>query len=167
MPISSEAFRDAMRHFAAGVTIVTVKAGDEVHGLTVSAFASVSPEPPLVSVMIDQRHHAFGLLERDGAVFAVNILHEDQVELSNRFAWVKDEDRFEQGRWTTATTGAPVLQDALAWLDCSIHSRHAAGTHTIYVGEIQASGVAGIEAPPLVYWNRGYRKLAQVHEEGS
>jgi flavin reductase (DIM6/NTAB) family NADH-FMN oxidoreductase RutF len=167
MSISSEAFRDAMRHFAAGVTIVTVKAGDEVHGLTVSAFASVSPEPPLVSVMIDQRHHAFALLEREGAAFAVNILHEGQAELSNRFAWVKDEDRFANGQWTTATTGAPVLRDALAWLDCTIHSRHSAGTHTLYIGEIQASAVAGIETPPLVYWNRGYRKLAHVHEEES
>jgi flavin reductase (DIM6/NTAB) family NADH-FMN oxidoreductase RutF len=164
MPISSEAFRDAMRHFAAGVTIVTVKSGEEVHGLTVSAFASVSPEPPLVSVMIDHRHHAFGLLERDGAVFAVNVLHEGQVELSNRFAWVKDEDRFAAGRWTKAATGAPVLEDALAWLDCTIHSRHAAGTHTLYIGEVQASGSPEGAAAPLVYWNRGYRKLAQVPE---
>lgn len=167
MPISSEAFRDAMRHFAAGVTIVAVKSGDDVHGLTVSAFASVSPEPPLVSVMIDERHHAYELLEREGATFAVSILREDQVELSNRFAWVKDEDRFAEGSWTTAVTGAPILADALAWLDCTIHSRHSAGTHTIYIGEVQASGVADAGAPPLVYWNRGYRRLAQPHEDGS
>ncbi|MEZ5332020.1 MAG: flavin reductase family protein [Thermoanaerobaculia bacterium] len=164
MPISSEAFRDAMRHFAAGVTIVTVRCGDEVHGLTVSAFASVSPEPPLVSVMIDQRHHAYELLERDGAVFAVNILTEDQIELSNRFAWVKDEDRFAEGRWAPAVTGAPVLEDALAWLDCSIHSRHSAGTHTIYIGEVQASSLPASGRAPLVYWNRGYRRLAQTEE---
>jgi flavin reductase (DIM6/NTAB) family NADH-FMN oxidoreductase RutF len=165
MPIASEAFRDAMRHFPSGVTVVTIKAGEEIHGLTVSAFASVSPEPPLVSVMIDQRHRAWELLERPGAVFAVSLLGEDQMELSNRFAWLKDDDRFRLGRWVTAVTGAPVLADALAWLDCTIHSRHAAGTHTVYVGEVQASAVPRPERAPLVYWNRGYRRLQQAPPE--
>ena len=163
MSISSEDFRDALRHFPSGVTVVTIKAGDQVHGLTVSAFASVSPDPPLVAVIIDHRHHAFELLENDGAVFAVNILHQDQVELSNRFAWLKDRDRFKEGNWQVAATGAPVLADALAWLDCTIYSSHQAGTHTIYVGLVQASQVAQPDQPPLVYWNRGYRQLA-VHD---
>lgn len=159
MPISSESFRDALRHFPSGVTIVTIKAGDEVHGLTVSAFASVSPEPPLVAVVIDRRHHGHNLLEQEGAVFAVNVLAQDQVELSNRFAWLKDQDRFAEGKWERAVTGAPVLADALAWLDCTIHSRSQAGTHTLFVGEVQASALPRPDEPPLVYWNRGYRHL--------
>ncbi|MCI0396155.1 MAG: flavin reductase family protein [Chloroflexi bacterium] len=159
MPVSSEVFRDALRHFPAGVTIVTVKSGEEIHGLTVSAFASVSPEPPLVMVMIDQRHSAFPLLEQEGATFAVNILHQDQVSLSNRFAWLKDEDRFNEGEWGTAATGAPILKSALAWLDCTVYARYQAGTHTIYVGEVQASSVPRPDQPPLIYWNRGYRQL--------
>ena len=162
--ISSEEFRKALRHFPAGVTIVTVKAGDKRHGLTVSAFASVSADPPLVTVVIDNRHRALELLGADGAVFAVNFLRHDQSSLSNRFAWVKDEDRFAMGDWSTATTGAPILADALAWLDCRIHARYPAGSHTIYVGEVAASNVPLEEAPPLVYWNRGYRKL-RLHEE--
>lgn len=166
MPITSEAYRDALRHFAAGVTIVTIKAGDRTHGLTVSAFASVSPEPPLVAIVIDRSHHAHDMLEEEGAVFAVNILGEDQSVLSNRFAFIKDEDRFAEGSWRTAATGAPVLNDALAWLDCTIHSKHRAGTHTVYIGEVQASGVPDAEYPPLVYWNRGYRKLA-LHDSES
>jgi flavin reductase (DIM6/NTAB) family NADH-FMN oxidoreductase RutF len=165
MSVSSEDFRDALRHFPAGVTIVTIKAGDRTHGLTVSAFASVSPEPPLIAVMIDHRHRAYSMLEEEGAVFAVNVLREDQVDLSNRFAWVKDEDRFAEGTWTTASTGAPVLADALTWLDCTIYARRPAGTHTIYLGEVQASMVPTPEAQPLVYWNRGYRKLHH-HEDG-
>ena len=114
MTIGGEAYRDALRHFASGVTIVTVRAGEEVHGLTVSAFCSVSPEPPLVAVVIDHRHTAHPLLEAPDAVFAVNVLSQDQVELSNRFAWLKDEDRFAAGDWETAATGAPVLRSALA-----------------------------------------------------
>ncbi len=159
MPVKSEHFRDALRHFPSGVTIVTIKAGEQRHGLTVSAFASISPDPPLICVMIDHRHSAQQLLEEAGAVFAVNILREGQEELSNRFAWVKTEDRFAEGRWTTATTGAPVLEDALAWLDCTIYTRHQAGTHTIYVGEVQASSTPNADQLPLVYWNRGYRRL--------
>ena len=163
--ISSEDFRKALRHFPAGVTIVTVKGGERTHGLTVSAFASVSAEPPLIMIIIENRHHAHTLLEEPEAVFAVNILGEEQSELSNRFAWVKDEDRFAMGNWSTAATGAPILVDALAWLDCRIHARYPAGSHTIYVGEVAASQVPEEEAPPLVYWNRGYRKLHRHEEE--
>jgi flavin reductase (DIM6/NTAB) family NADH-FMN oxidoreductase RutF len=165
MPVSSEAFREALRHFPAGVTIVTIRAGETVHGLTVSAFASISPEPPLVMVAIDHKHSAFPLLQQADAVFAVNILHQDQMELSNRFAWLKDEDRFLAGAWRTAVTGAPVLADALAWLDCTIYARFAAGTHTVYIGEVQASGTPRVEQPPLIYWNRGYRALALRAQE--
>lgn len=161
MPIDSDAFRDALRHFPAGVTIVTVKAGNEIHGLTVSAFVSVSPTPPLISVIIDHKHRAHDLLEHSSAVFAVNILKQEQQELSNRFAWVK-EDRFAEGNWGTALTGAPVLLDALAWLDCTIYSRHTAGTHTIYIGEVQASSVTAPEHKPLVYWNRAYRRVEEM-----
>ena len=57
------------------------------------------------------------------------------------FAWLKEGDRFAEGRWSTAVTGAPILVEALAWLDCRIHARYPAGTHTIYVGEVLASGV--------------------------
>lgn len=165
MPITSEQYREALRHFPSGVTIVTIQTGERRHGLTVSAFVSVSPEPPLIAVMIDQRHHAYPLLETDGAVFAVNILRQDQEELSNRFAWVKDEDRFAVGDWTTAATGAPVLANAAAWMDCTIYDRFPAGTHTVYVGEVQASRVPEAEVAPLVYWNRGYRHI-DIHSQG-
>jgi len=165
MPITSEEFRLALSHFPAGVTITTIRAGDQIHGLTVSAFASVSAEPPLIAVIIDNRHHAKELFEETGAVFAVNILRHDQSALSNRFAWVKDENRFAEGTWGTAATGAPILADALAWLDCRIHSRFPAGTHTVYIGEVVASRVPEPGTPPLIYWNRGYRQLQLSEDE--
>jgi flavin reductase (DIM6/NTAB) family NADH-FMN oxidoreductase RutF len=163
MSIGSEEFRDALRHFPSGVTIVTMvdPESGEHHGLTVSSFASVSPQPPLILVGIDHRASAYRILEQEGAVFAVNILAHDQVDLSNRFAWVKDEDRFAEGNWGTAVTGAQILKDALAWLDCTLFARQEAGTHTIYIGEVQASGVPRGGEQPLIYWNRGYRSLRQ------
>ena len=157
MPIQPDDFRDVLRYFPAGVTIVTIKAGEDVHGMTVSAFASVSPTPPLILVCIDHRGYGHELLEREGAVFAVNILGKGQEELSNTFAF--KDDRFSIGNWTTAETGAPVLEDAVAWLDCKIFNRHVAGTHTIYVGEVQACKVVEDNGEPLVYWNRAYRNL--------
>jgi flavin reductase (DIM6/NTAB) family NADH-FMN oxidoreductase RutF len=159
MPINSESFKDALRHFPSGVTIVTIKSGQQVHGLTVSAFTSVSPDPPLIMVVIDHRHKAFQIMEEDGAVFAVNILGLDQEYLSERFAWVTDEDRFDIGDWDSAVTGAPVLGDALAWMDCTIFGRYSAGTHHLYLGEVQASKVARPDEAPLIYWNRDYRHI--------
>ncbi len=159
MSISSEDFRDALRHFPSGVTIVTINAGDQIHGLTVSAFASISPDPPLVAIVIDHHHRAFNLLQKPDASFAVNILQQDQVDLSNRFAWIKDQDRFSEGDWGAAITGAPILKDSLTWLDCSIFSCHTAYTHTIYVGLVEASNVTRPDDSPLVYWNRDYRQL--------
>lgn len=158
MPIAPDQFRDALRFFPSGVTIVTVRVGDQRHGLTVAAFASVSPDPPLIAALIDQRHRGHALLLQPGAVFAVNVLAEEHRELSDRFALVKDAERFAVGRWTTAETGAPVLEDALAWLDCRIHSHVAAGSHTIFIGEVQASATRA-DARPLVYWNREYRAI--------
>ena len=160
MTISADAFRDALRHFPAGVTLVTMKSGGEIHGLTVSAFVSVSPDPPLIAVIIDHKHRGHHLLEAPEAVFAVNILHASDRALADRFAWGTESERFAVGNWTTALTGAPVLADAVAWLDCTIASRHSAGSHTIYVGAVQASAVNRPEGAPLLYWNRDFRHLA-------
>ena len=159
MSVSNEDFRSALSRFPSGVTIVTIKAEEHIYGMTVSAFASISPEPPLIMVSIDNGKCSETLLKADGACFAVNILNEDQAELSNRFAWVNDQDRFSEGDWSIARTGAPVLNDALSWLDCSVYDYHIAGTHTIYIGEVQASKTINDEQPPLIYWDRDYRKL--------
>lgn len=168
MAISSEDFRNVLRHFPSGVTIVTIKTAnsEQWHGLTVSAFASISPSPPLIMISIDHRSSAYKLLEQEGTVFAVNVLGADQVDLSNRFAWIKDQDRFAEGNWKTAVTGAPVLEDALAWLDCTMYAAYEAGTHTIYIGEVQASAVPRPDDQPLIYWNRGYRYLFRSEGDG-
>ena len=163
-PTITDQFKNALRHFASGVTIVTLRSGDTVHGLTVSAFSSLSAEPPLIAVMINRDNRAHELLEDEGAVFAVNILGHDQQELSDRFAWLKNGDRFAEGSWQAASTGAPILADALVWLDCTIHDRVDAGSHTIYIGRVQAAGVPRPDEAPLVYWNRGYRRIADTAE---
>ncbi len=157
MPVEAQAFRDTLCHFPAGVTIIAIKSGEQTHGMTATAFVSVSADPPLIAVVIDDRSRGHTLLEAEGAVFAVNILRDDQEALSRRFAFSK-EDRFAEGNWTTAATGAPVLGDALAWLDCTVYARHKAGGNTIYIGEVQAVKIhenVG-DVTPLIYYNRCY-----------
>ena len=157
MPIDQEVFRKALRGWASGVTVVTSRSGDRAHGMTVSAFSGVSAEPPLVLVCANQASTTHGIIE-EGGVFAVNILAAHQQDVSNVFASSKHEDsRLERVRWTEGQTGAPLIDEALASLECSVASAHREGSHTIYVGRVEA--VHTNDAEPLLYYKGGYRAL--------
>ncbi len=158
MPISSEQFKYVMRQWASGVSVVTMQTEERRHGLTVSGFLSISPEPPLVLISIGQELTSDTLLQSSGA-YAVNFLRHDQNELSDRFAGRLGEiDRLAGLTTHTAATGAPILEDCLAWLDCRVVSSQVAGDHTLYIGEVVAAGVNGT-AKPLIYWNADYRHI--------
>ena len=158
--MTPDQFRDTLRFFAAGVTLVTTAREEERYGLTVSAFCSVSADPPLVAVFLNQGHLTTGVLRREGLGFAVNVLAADQQELSDRFAFGPEAERFDGAGWVRAETGAPVLEDALAWLDCEVESFQDAGSHTLFLGRVVRGGVPRPGSEPLVYWNRTYRNLA-------
>ena len=159
MAISSDQFRNTLRMFPAGVTLVTTRTREGIrHGMTASSFTSVSADPPLISVVIDRQATMSNLLLHETNFFAVSILAHDQEEFSNRFA-SSQEDRFAIGRWIEAETGAPILENALTWLDCRIHFRQQAGSHNIFVGQVLASDVVRPEDLPLLYWNRNYRNV--------
>lgn len=147
-----------LARWASGVTIVTAVAGDRIHGMTVSAFSSVSLLPPLVLVCADKASNTLEVIA-DGGCFCVHVLAAGQEELSNRFASKKDEDRrFEGIDWRPGTTGAPVLPGALATVDCRLVAAHEAGDHVIYVGSVE--DVALGEGEPLLYYRGTYRGLA-------
>lgn len=157
MPIDQDAFKQALRGWASGVTVVTSRAGDRVHGMTVSAFSSVSADPPLVLVCANQGSTTHSVIE-EGGIFAVNILAEHQQEVSNLFASSELEDtRLERVAWTEGETGAPLLDGALATLECRVHRAHREGSHTIYIGRVEA--VHTRDATPLLYYQGGYRSL--------
>jgi flavin reductase (DIM6/NTAB) family NADH-FMN oxidoreductase RutF len=158
MPISSDQFKYVMRQWASGVSVVTMQTEERRHGLTISGFLSISPEPPLVLISVGQELTSDVLLQASGA-YAVNFLRDDQLELSDRFAGRLGEiDRFEGLTMHMAATGAPILEDCLAWLDCRVVATHIVGDHTLFIGEVVAAGVNG-SAKPLIYWNADYRKL--------
>jgi len=157
MPIDQDAFKEALRGWASGVTVVTARSGDRVHGMTVSAFSSVSADPPLVLVCANQASTTHGIIE-EGGIFAVNILAAHQQDVSNVFASSKNEDsRLQKVSWTEGKTGAPVLDEVVASLECEVSSAHREGSHTIYVGRV--AEVHTTDAQPLVYYKGGYRSL--------
>lgn len=158
MPIDAAQFRAALALRAGGVAIVTARAGERVHGMTVTDFAGVSLEPPLVLVCADKQANTLPVIE-SGRNFAVNLLANGQEALSNRFASKLHEwTRFEGLTCEDGVTGAPFIPGALVSLACRVVAMHAAGDHVIVVGEVEEARCA--EASPLVYFGGGYRRLA-------
>ncbi|MEX0801600.1 MAG: flavin reductase family protein [Dehalococcoidia bacterium] len=159
MPAEGDAFREVMGQFPTGVTIVTTRLGDELHGMTANAIASVSLQPPLVLVCIDAAADSHDIVDRAG-VFALNILARDQEELSWQFA-------VKEGRSSHAlddvphhirATGAPIIDGSVAYLDCRIVQRLPAGDHTIFIGEVEDAARLN-DAEPLVFHRGAYRTL--------
>lgn len=159
MGVKPDDLRTAMRRWTTGVTIVSAADGEIRHGMTVSTFTSVSLEPPLVLVSLERVARTHALVERTGA-FGVVILSLDQQDISDRFAGrqTEDTDRFIGLATQTLITGAPLLADHLACFDCRVHTSFVVGTHTIFIGEVVAFDI-NEEPPPLVYFDRAYRKL--------
>ena len=157
MSVEPGAFRKALAAWASGVTIVTARDGDHIHGMTVSAFASVSLDPPLVLVCAEKSSDTHGVIQA-GKVFTVNVLASGQDELSNRFASSRDEHlRFVGLDCAEGETGCPRIPGAVAAIDCRVENAVDAGDHVVYIGEVQAVDVT--DAPPLIYFRGAYREL--------
>jgi flavin reductase (DIM6/NTAB) family NADH-FMN oxidoreductase RutF len=161
MPIDPSLFRHALSQFASGVTVVTARdRAGRAYGLTISSFASVSLEPPLILVSIDLKsdsHPGF----RETGKFAVSVLAEGQEEISRRFATKEGGDKFTvpmaEGR-----LGLPLVPGALAHLECEVRSATDAGDHVIYVGLVLHAEVR--PGRPLVYHRGGYRRFLEQAE---
>jgi flavin reductase (DIM6/NTAB) family NADH-FMN oxidoreductase RutF len=156
MPVSATEFRAALRHFPAGVTVVTTRDADgHPCGLTATAFASVSLEPPLVLVCIEHGATAYHAFEASGW-FAVNMLGKSQEHLSRRFATSK-ADKFAGVAYREGLARLPLLEDVVAALQCRLVHAYPGGDHTIFVGRVEAAWVSG--GPPLLYFGGGYHHL--------
>ncbi len=156
MPIDPGAFRRALGQFATGITIVTTRDRDgRPMGLTVNAFSSVSLEPPLVLVCIDNRSAARDGLD-DSRVFGVSVLREDQEHYSRRFAQ-PGREKFAARDMHLGETGVALVPGALAHVECRVTGTHAAGDHTIYVGEVVR--LVANPGRPLLYHGSSYSRL--------
>lgn len=156
--IDPSEFRRVMGHFPTGVAVVTTRRADEPpRGLTVNAFTSVSLNPTLVLICVEQHAETHDLI-RDAGVFAINVLGEEKGEMiSRRFSTFGVADKFQGVAYREETTGAPVLDMALAWLDCRVVQSFAAGDHTIFLGEVVAADAR--DGRPLVYYRGGYGRF--------
>jgi flavin reductase (DIM6/NTAB) family NADH-FMN oxidoreductase RutF len=157
MAIGPDEFRAALGRFATGVTILTARdAAGRDHGMTASAFCSVSLVPPLVLACVDRAAEMHDVL-RDVSHFAISILAEGQEALSRRFAELPSGGRFDGVGFTRGDSGVVLIDEAIGHLECRLLERHDAGDHTIYVGEVQSS-TAGL-GRPLLYYRGGYAQL--------
>lgn len=158
MAFDSAQQRKIFGQFATGVTVASTRVGDESWGMTANAVTSLSLDPPLVLLAVvrgTQSHTWFC----EGRCFALSILAADQEALSNRFAGKGPKD-FSGLSTTTAVTGAPILSEALAWVDCQLESVLPGGDHDILVGRIVAGDSR--DGEPLLYYGGKYRRVAPL-----
>jgi 3-hydroxy-9,10-secoandrosta-1,3,5(10)-triene-9,17-dione monooxygenase reductase component len=155
MPIDSQELRRILGHFATGVTVITTR--DDTGspcGLTANAFTSLSLNPPLILICVDKGAQCYSCFVESN-VFTVNFLHEDQEEISRRFA-TKGADKFAGLTWHEGAHGAAVLDGAIGHLECKIVQSYEGGDHTIVVGEV-LSGVASHDRPLLFFRGKYHR----------
>ena len=148
--------RTVLGHFATGVVLVTAIDGDEPVGMACNSFTSVSLEPPLVLFCAAKSSTTWPRIQAAGK-WAANILDEDGEEICRLFAQ-KGADRFAHIAYTPGRTGAPILEDALAFVDCETIAEHDAGDHVIVVGRVLELGYQP-EGKPLLFYRGGYGRF--------
>jgi flavin reductase (DIM6/NTAB) family NADH-FMN oxidoreductase RutF len=152
--IDESVFRQVLGHFPTGVTVVAAKGEDQPPvGLAVGSFFSVSLDPPLVGFCAGKSSSSWPKIEATGH-FCVNILADDQEDVARVFAG-KSEDKFQSVGWRPASTGAPVIRDVLAWIDCEIDAVHEAGDHYLVTGRVHELKVEH-EGHPLLFFRGGF-----------
>ena len=155
--VRAEDFRHVMGHVPTGVAVVTAMTRSGPVGLTVGTLTSVSLDPPLVGFLPARSSTTWPLIAPIGR-FCVNVLSEDDGELCGKFAR-SGADKFEGVAWHASESGAPALDDALAWIDCTHEHIYPAGDHVIVLGRVQRMSVRA-EGRPLVFCNGRFQRLA-------
>ncbi len=162
-PVGAAEFKAAMRGLAQSVALVTTNSGGERRGMTVSSFCSVSTDPPRMLACINTGASTYPLLKIGGPL-AINVLHAAQEEIAAHFsssAVANGEDRFSLGAWTTLTSGAPVLTEALSAFDCRIVSIVESASHVLVTADVVAVRHAA-DASPLLYRNGRFHSLPET-----
>jgi flavin reductase (DIM6/NTAB) family NADH-FMN oxidoreductase RutF len=155
--LSPDTFRSVLGRFASGITIVTARdAGGEDHGMTVSAFCSLSLQPPLVLLCVDAAASMHDLL-LGHPHFGISILSSGQEAYSRRFADEEEPDPFDGIAYTRGEHGAALFDDALGHLECHVVRHHDAGDHTLFVAEVDRAEPR--DGRPLLYYRGGYALL--------
>lgn len=150
------AFRRVLGHFPTGVTVVAAAPDGRPAGMTVGSFFSISLDPPLVGFCVDRGSSSWPDIEPAGA-FAVSVLGAGQSDVSNHFARTAG-DRFDGVAWRAGITGSPILEDALAHIECATEQVVDAGDHWIVIGRVVDLDV-GRDGTPLLFFKGGYGRF--------
>ena len=148
----SRAYRDTMGQFCTGVVIVTGAQAGELVGFAAQSFVSLSLQPPLVAVCPGKTSTSWPRI-RDTGYFCINMLADDQQDVSDVFA---QTGKAADIAWATRRTGAPILAGAMAYVECSLAAEHDAGDHTVAVGQVRGFETLREDAKPLVFFRGGY-----------
>ncbi|NOQ12938.1 MAG: flavin reductase [Methyloprofundus sp.] len=158
MAIDNQEFKNSLKLWASGVSVITANSPDGELGMTATSFASVSMDPPQILVCINDSAETGAAILEDKK-FAVNILTAAQEQVSNQFAGGSSmQERFANVTWHKGELGLPLFDEALVSLECSVVQQVRAGTHWVVIGEIQSTQCQSGE--PLLYFNSSYRKVA-------
>lgn len=157
--LGPDEFKTVMRRWAAGVSVVTTRLGLAVHGFTATSFTSVSAVPPLVCVSLARSSHTYQLISQS-RIFAVNILGENQQDISARFAspLLSAQERFADEPYHHEATGAPVLDRAVAFVDCRLYTEFEVELNALLIGRVEAGRVLNADHP-LIYADRRYWRI--------
>ena len=158
--MTATSYRALMRHQAGAVTVIATGGAGARAGLTATAVSSLSDDPPTILACVGRKAGAHDLIGAEGS-FSVNLLASDQQAIAERFAGRKGlsgEDRFAGLMWDRLVTGAPILRNALACLDCELVEQHGFSTHSIFIGRVR-DGRFRTDAGPLLYFRGDYWDL--------
>ncbi|URN02167.1 flavin reductase family protein [Actinomadura madurae] len=158
--VDAAAFRSVLSRFATGVVAVTAvdPASGRPTGLAVNSFTSVSLDPPLVAFCVAHTSRTWPRLRTAGRL-CVNILADSQLDVTERLAFGNGDEKFTGIGWSHTPGGAPLISDALAWIECSVEQEHPAGDHMIVVSRVHDLAEHH-DAPPLIFYNRTYGTFA-------
>jgi flavin reductase (DIM6/NTAB) family NADH-FMN oxidoreductase RutF len=159
----SDAFKNAMRHLAGAVSVVTTGREAERTGFTATSVSSLSVDPPTILVCLNRDSSSWPTLRRHGN-FCVNLLAHDQLHVADRFAGrggAKGAARYEGAQWRTLETGALALAGALASIDCELDETINRHTHAILIGKVRAIEIRP-DVDPLLYWQGAYRLISNI-----
>jgi flavin reductase (DIM6/NTAB) family NADH-FMN oxidoreductase RutF/DNA-binding FadR family transcriptional regulator len=165
--LDRDAFREVIGHFASGVTVITARHEGRDYGMTASAVSSLSLEPPMLLVCVNKATVTETAIAASGA-FGVNILHEHQGQVAERFAAGHDTQKFEGVEIARGELGSPLLADTLARLECRVDEQVTGGTHTVFLGEVEHA--EALPGAPLAYFRGSFGRIDQaqdiaVHDE--
>ncbi|WP_284734623.1 flavin reductase family protein [Sphingosinicella terrae] len=158
--LDPQLFRRVLGHFCSGIAIITARDGEMPIGFTCQSVFSLSVNPPLVAFSPSRTSSTYRQIREAGA-FCINVLAEEQQELSARFACIAD-DRWSNVDWREGPLGSPMIANSLAWISCRLQAEHEAGDHYLVVGEVV--DLAASDGNPLLYFKGSYKGLGSPSE---